>query len=372
MKRMTRTFASICLLCLAAWQANAQTDLSAEGTANCYIVTGEGVYSFRAAVGNSGKPVAGMASADWLWQTDRKLVSEVSYSGGTVTFRAGSMKGNAVIAALDEGGNILWSWHIWATDDPRTDTHFAFEERISFMDRNLGATSTAVDDVASYGLYYQWGRKDPFIGAEFAGSFDLSRRYEDTGFTEGTALAFFNPAIRGTDWFTVVPNNSDRIETGKCVEYAIAHPTAFIGFSAESFESGKGSWFNDRYGRFDRLWGFISSRRPVNKTIYDPCPPGWKVPANSSEAWFGFETAEPAGRLAGQVYYFKARPYYYPAAGTRRQTNGKLQYAGASGIYWSATPNGVNAMSLRLEEEEIRINLRAPRATGASVRCVRE
>ena len=108
MKRMTRTFASICLLCLAAWQANAQTDLSAEGTANCYIVTGEGVYSFRAAVGNSGKPVAGMASADWLWQTDRKLVSEVSYSGGTVTFRAGSMKGNAVIAALDEGGNILW------------------------------------------------------------------------------------------------------------------------------------------------------------------------------------------------------------------------------------------------------------------------
>ena len=372
MKRIIKSFVLICMLCLGARYANAQTDLSAEGTANCYIVTQAGNYSFKATIGNSDKPIAKMVSAQWLWQTDKKLISEVAYANGIVSFHAGDMKGNAVIAGLNAEGDILWSWHIWATDDPRIDTHFVYEERLSFMDRNLGATSTAVDDVASYGLFYQWGRKDPFIGAEFTGSFDLSQRYEDVGFTEGTALAFFNPEVKGPKWFSVVPNNSNQIEPGKCVDYAFMNPTVFISFAAETYESGIGSWFNDTYQKFDRLWGFYSSRRPILKTIHDPCPPGWKVPSNSSEAWFGIETAEPTGELAGQTYYFNARPYYYPAPGTRRQTNGKVQYVGAVGLYWSAMPNGANAMALRIEEDKIQINLRAPRAMGGNVRCVRE
>lgn len=32
------------------------------------------------------------------------------------------------------------------------------------MDRNLGATDTKGQE--SYGLLYQWGRKDPFIGGK--------------------------------------------------------------------------------------------------------------------------------------------------------------------------------------------------------------
>lgn len=31
------------------------------------------------------------------------------------------------------------------------------------MDRNLGAETTSAYDVKTKGLYYQWGRKDPFI-----------------------------------------------------------------------------------------------------------------------------------------------------------------------------------------------------------------
>ena len=33
------------------------------------------------------------------------------------------------------------------------------------MDRNLGAISATRGDVGAIGLYYQWGRKDPFLGS---------------------------------------------------------------------------------------------------------------------------------------------------------------------------------------------------------------
>ena len=101
-------------------------DLSAEGTANCYIVSQAGDYSFPAVVGNSLEPVGNVASAEVLWESFASnvapkagdLVSDVSYKDGKVIFKASGKKGNAVIAAKDNGGTILWSWHIWLTDTP--------------------------------------------------------------------------------------------------------------------------------------------------------------------------------------------------------------------------------------------------------------
>ena len=42
------------------------------------------------------------------------------------------------------------------------------------MDRNLGATSSIPGSGCEYGLLYQWGRKDPFLGAQYDGAWGLS------------------------------------------------------------------------------------------------------------------------------------------------------------------------------------------------------
>ena len=91
------------------------------------------------------------------------LVKNVSYSNGEITFRATDRKGNAVIAAKDAAGNILWSWHIWLTDQPVE--HVYKNNAGTVMDRNLGATSATPGDIGALGLLYQWGRKDPFLGS---------------------------------------------------------------------------------------------------------------------------------------------------------------------------------------------------------------
>ena len=103
-------------------------------------------------------------------------------------------KGNAVIGLIAGSDlsttkdNIVWSWHIWVTDDPTKPENVsnyghsgggsnqlefignqASDGNIipftpKYMDRNLGAVSNKFlgdDWNKSGGLMYQWGRKDP-------------------------------------------------------------------------------------------------------------------------------------------------------------------------------------------------------------------
>ena len=117
------------------------------------MVHSEGEYSFATNKVNNSK-IGGIASADWLWvskvgsSSDNELISDVKYADGRISFKASSKKGNALIAAFDKDGNIVWSWHIWMTDMPQV---FDYENNPVYqsggktngffvMDRNLGAT----------------------------------------------------------------------------------------------------------------------------------------------------------------------------------------------------------------------------------------
>lgn len=96
-----------------------------------------------------------------------EMIANLRYEDGKIVFSASAHKGNAVIAARDEAGTILWSWHIWMTDKPAEQVYN--NGAGTMMDRNLGATSATPDDPGSFGLMYQWGKKDPFCGvAELA------------------------------------------------------------------------------------------------------------------------------------------------------------------------------------------------------------
>ena len=108
-------------------------------------------------------------AAELLWEAvfdadktrSRDVIDgEPVYRNGRIWFTTGREQGNAVIALRDFSGEIVWSWHIWVTDREVTLTAANGYE---WMDRNLGALNNTPGDVANRGLFYQWGRKDPFL-----------------------------------------------------------------------------------------------------------------------------------------------------------------------------------------------------------------
>lgn len=174
-------------------------DLSRDGTANCYIVSEAGDYMFDAAVrGNGSGDDAAIAladgmKADWLWVTKglEQEISAVSLDAGKgrIFFTAaGAAKGNAVIALADAAGEIVWSWHLWFTPEPRMVTYA--NGRV-LLDRSLGAVGTTPGSAEAYGLYYQWGRKDPFCGG-------TAPETSATAFAQAAENSVVNPAFADT------------------------------------------------------------------------------------------------------------------------------------------------------------------------------
>ncbi len=149
-------------------------NLSASGTANCYLIKEAGDYKFKAVQGNTDGTVGSVKSVEVLWESFGTatapnvgdLISSVSYRDGYIRFStpATFSEGNAVIAAKNAKGVILWSWHIWCASEGWKEQVY-YNDAGTMMDRNLGATSANPGEVGSMGLLYQWGRKDPFLGA---------------------------------------------------------------------------------------------------------------------------------------------------------------------------------------------------------------
>ena len=234
------------------------TDLSNNGTANCYIVTDPGKYCFRINMGNSDELVGRWDDADEyptcaevVWESfgrnesieEKDLIQNVEYSETYITFETAEYfrEGNALIAIRNAKDEIIWSWHIWITDQPMEQIYY--NDAGVMMDRNLGAVAPMpeeeYDDRGTHGLLYQWGRKDPFLGLAES---TISWPYE--------AVA---DAEHGT------------------IEYATSHPTQFIKVAQFS----KYHWLYEEYSDYP---GWQSS-----KTIYDPCPVGWRVPDGGSD-----------------------------------------------------------------------------------------
>lgn len=373
-----------------ATMAPSSVDLSAGGTANCYVVGEAGVYSFAADMRGNGvsanhdaesKRFEGAIAigdgytADWLWASDEGIVSDVVFdrTAKRIRFTASGRRGNAVIALFD-GARVVWSWHVWATDDPAAQPVSGTAGAL-FLDRNLGATSTAVDDPASFGFFYQWGRKDPFIAA--------SAIVNPTGYavpegdpfrTELEGHYTVNPSY-GATW-TTLDNDDAAIASGASVEYAAEHPMTFVSYRAQVGSSGVGAWFNDDNVRYAELWGFDFVEKDNIKTMFDPCPPGYKVPG-----WYKESMADAGTATMTRVGEQQSRTYnggYWPAQGYRTR-EGKLSNIGKYGYYWSAcafnySNNAQNYKGYMLYwySRMVSASTVQDEAIGGNVRCVRE
>ena len=254
------------------WFNGPATDLSAEETANTYMVTTPGTYKIKATVkGNGGlDPLTGttatpidladISGAAVLWElaaAGRALVFEdetyqVKYKDGYIWFNTPNpfMPGAAYIAVFkdSEGGTagyydkdvdeVLWSWMIWTTEEPEI---WRFADT-GVMDRNLGAFATG--NAQYRGCAYEWGRKDPFPGCS-------NGSYTPSGYFPARMTAY-----------SIVDFDAE----GMTVAYSVAHPTTYPkGWSKRYWQTEDefttGMWWSGE------------------KTIYDPSPAGWKVPS---------------------------------------------------------------------------------------------
>ena len=326
-------------------------DISENGTANSYIVSRSGTYKFSTVKGNSSESVGAVSSAEVLWETFGTdvtpnvgdLVKNVSYKNGEVTFQTADTftRGNAVIAAKDADGNILWSWRIWLTDQPKEQVYKY--NAGTMMDRNLGATSATPGDVGALGLLYQWGRKDPFLGSS-----SISRPIE---------------AKSTITWPSAVSTSSS---TGT-VDYVTSHPTTFVtGDSSSDYD-----W---RYSSRDNSLWTTSDKA---KSIYDPCPAGWRVPEGGiNGVWdkSGFDDTSFDKENRGMSFSISSlSTTWYPASGCRYEYNGGLYEAGYSGYYWSASPGDSGAYYLDFGfDGHVYPSYDYDRSGGHAVRCVKE
>ena len=355
-------------------------DLSSKGTANCYIVSQKGYYKFKVVKGNSSDPVGTSESrpaiAAILWESFGTsetpdyfaLIKEVRYDGEYIKFQTADTfkEGNAVIAVMDVNSNILWSWHIWLTDQPKGQVYY--NNAGTMMDRNLGATSATPSDVGveEFGLFYQWGRKDPFLG--FAPIYDESTESESE--SEQEYHYDSRPEAKSTiTWPSAVSSNY----SCGTIEYAIAHPTTFITENDNNYD-----WYYSYSGTDNTRW----TTSEKDKSIYDPCPPGWRVP-NGGEygVWSkakglsvfdcDYDYTKSGLNLSGQ--FGSASAIWYPWSGRRDGENSCISCVGDCGWCWSASSDGYDAYMLSFSFEGYVNSVGSfSRAVGLSVRCIQE
>ena len=249
--------------------------------------------------------IRGATSARIVWQSKRDLISNVQLQHEYVRFIVNeATEGNAVIAVTDASENILWSWHIWITEDPTRNplnvtvvpAHEGIEaSTIKMLDRNLGALrsdagSTDEELFSSFGLYYQWGRKDPLPGPAEKNvmSSHIAPIYD--GFAEETANIYAN-------------------SFGSGIESSIQNPMNYMYCD------------NSPYYQYDWmqrpinfLWG-LNTGGKIQKTIYDPCPFGYRVPQEEIQQLFENASASQTDGKGVTVTSVDNIPIFFPYAG---------------------------------------------------------
>ena len=335
---------------------------------NCYMINAAKTYSFDATViGNGEVGIIADAgfhatsasidpkSAKLMWEDSEGFISGVSLVKGKVLFTAEKNVGNAMIAVFDGAGTVLWSWHIWGVGDTMPEDEVVSSQatisenstlkvKYTVMDRTLGALSKT----SYFTTLYQWGRKDPIPNST-------------TYFVDGQAI----------DIERTYPVHKPGSAADATILTSVQHPECIIDDYKEGLPV---DWLaSDKTNNYNLLWGDANTTYVFNKskpaagkgwtngkTIYDPCPSGYRV--SSKFAWTGF-----CGSSSGDTknidyinfvkyengYYFKKSSsdvvgIYFPMTGSRGCVTGSLWVgSGASAYsslnydasYWASAPS---------------------------------
>lgn len=342
---------------------------------NCYVVPPggrvhiptDGVYKAWAQMDEFERtPIPeGEVTAEVLWQdgigvmTERsvKVMNAEKRDKAYIVVETGNKAGNAVVA-MKVNGEIYWSWHIWCTDyNPNLKEGQQELNGFVWMDRNLGATYNKYNEeggIKSKGFLYQWGRKDLFPPTK---GWEKTESDEDLYNLAGEIITFSKVPVKV---FNNIPNS--------------VH-------NSMSFYTSEESWYTNAKGTYRRNDLSLWNSKVGKKTIFDPCPDGWRVPVGKDGEYESpWEQAKknvtPLVRYKG----FSLKGIYYPAAGYRELLTGNMPNNSFldNALYWAG-----NIPSLYRQPSIMRYTLIdstgysfsisvAWDAYGGSVRCVKE
>ena len=356
----------------------------------------------------------GINGAQIVWADEANLVNlasnPISRDGSGNAFvkfevtKANIKSGNAVIA-VKKGNTIVWSWHLWFAPKNALDKIPVTNKQnkvYNFTNETLGWKPTKCigtsystprtvkvkveQTIANNGIkqesvftitqnagitertgittFYQWGRKDAFPG------------------TDANINGHFNK------------NAGDQIY----MQNIIQNPGNFytVGFSNNGVLNPNSGLV--KYYYFYNLWS-INNKKSVEqnqlndvsvvKTIYDPCPVGFNVPANDAFTGFtanglnegnmnvdGTNREETFKANFGHNFWTnsnKNATIFFPASGYRGCVDGNLYYVNKFGEFWLADPQGAtNGFVMGIQFDKIFPLFRNIRTYGFAVRPVAE
>lgn len=335
-----------------------EVNLSRLGTANCYLVTHSGDFYFTPTKGCSNAPVGDIASVEVLWETDnnttaiaKSSVEKLSYESGRIYFSVPDdyTPSNALVAAKDNGGNILWSWHIWICNGPVSVNKYDHAGKLVLLDRCLGTLAGYDSKLSTKYMYavllYQWGRKDPFPGCTVNGTSGVRPLIVPAG--EKTSVQA-GPVSQGT---------------------AAANPTVFYTDELD--------WLSESS---DTLWA------ADHKTILDPCPVGYMIAPMSAysdeegdfyQGWVKGYYGNNSGIYAGQnKIEGNGDVYAYPLTNHLVGATGAInEKASAQHLVWTTEITGASqplAAKLFWNSGKVDLATDEPflKSDGLSVRCM--
>ena len=436
----------------ALGSASAPYDLSTKGgsvnrsTANSYVISAPGhyriplvygnaiengstnanSYTSHAATGNStvlynfqdhaganitdpwiektnGGANASVNGAEVVWADAADLVHSpsITHVGGEgfldFEVKASDIQSGNAVVAVKKGGTTVWSWHLWfapkdapdkikVTNHQNKDYYFTKEVlgwkptqwsgttyenprtvkvKVEQTVANNGTKQDAVINITQKPsrvwkgatTLYQFGRKDAFPGVETS---DLAA---GSHFTQ---------------------NAGDNMS----IMNGIQHPDLYYTW---------GSNWNNNYGYYN-LWSAdntvtggwnVGNDNPVVKTVYDPCPVGFKMPANNAFTGFtangqnngimnvdGTDNLQTYQNNFGHNFWTnssKTATINFPASGYRYSYDGSLYNVGNFGYYWSAFPyNTYYGCSLYFSSGNVNPLYYNSRPYGFAVRAVSE
>ncbi len=321
--------------------------IDTEDTANCYLIHSPGNYVFSVATAGNGILPANCTwdnidavyeggslfpddadmedyDFDWLWVSGKSfegLSKEQLSEVFTLDFdretrevyfnlKPGQINpsGNIVVAlySKDEQGNfkeIEWSWHIWLSDATAHHLRFANtrpsialdNEEWHILDRNLGAEAKGLG-MDAMGLYYQVGRKSPMIGPSSSATRQNSTNSSDwrwSTWANGRQQTLINTEVFGT----TVASWRSNVTTTAALENDHHYPMWIL-----KRDNSTASEPQNLYS-----WTHTSGEADTStKTLYDPCPPGYKIP--TTREWDNlknneYEYAVPAAIGSGPFGY---------------------------------------------------------------------
>ena len=353
---------------------------------NAYETTATGTYVLQHFQDHAGQPItnpwiektnssayANIDGAKIVWSDEKDLVTSPTIAhdasgDGYLDFevkQSDIKSGNAVVA-VTKGGTVVWSWHLWFAPKsaltPIPVTNYQ-GKTYNFTTETLGWKPKG--EVTTYNAPRTVKVKvEQTIANGGAKLFTVINITQNNGGKkEGIATLYQfgrKDALPGTDTF--YPTNSysfDNTTGGRSLGYAIQHPeNMFIYAQTGTYYY---DWCNATYYN---LWSADNTTTGFNdnavvKTVYDPCPVGFKMPA--SNAFTGFTsngqyqsgaaninangTADSWDKFSaayGHNFYTngsKTATIFFPVSGFRNYSDGSLGNVGYYGYYWSAVPN---------------------------------